>query len=130
MTTPDFKLAHLTNVGNPDSGLNAMWIRSAFWVGAPKAGAEAGWQQLVNDVLLPGLNALPGVKHARAMWPRKLEDSPPAIACQVLVEFACRGDMDRMLASDERKAMRPCVLEAMGLFDGGLSHIDFETAGH
>ena len=113
--------------GNPDAVLNAMWIRSAYWVGAPKAGNEAGWQQLVNDVLLPGLNALPGVQLARAMWPRKFDDAPPAIACQVLVEFASRADMDRMLASEERKAMRPRVLDAMALFDGGLSHIDFET---
>lgn len=105
-----------------------MWIRSAYWVGAPKAGAEARWQQLVNDVLLPGLNALPGVQRALAMWPRKFDDEPPAIACQVLVEFASRADMDQMLASEERKAMRPRVLEAMALFDGGLSHIDFETA--
>ncbi|NML43898.1 hypothetical protein HHL11_09070 [Ramlibacter sp. G-1-2-2] len=106
-----------------------MFIRSAFWVGAPKPGAAAQFQQLMESVLLPAMRAMPGVHSVRALWPTKLEDAPPAIACQVLVEFASRADAERMLASEERKALRPRVLEAVGLFDGHLSHIEFETTG-
>ena len=103
------------------------WIRSAFWTGTVKAGAEARFQQHIDGVVVPDLRALPGVLSASALWPRNLEDAPPAIACQVLVAFASRADLDRMLASDERRAMRAQVLEAVALFDGAISHIEFVT---
>ncbi|WP_159918302.1 hypothetical protein [Pantoea sp. 18069] len=103
------------------------WIRSAFWTGKVKAGAEERFRQHMESVLVPGLKALPGVQDVAALWPRNLEDSPPDIACQVLVRFANRADLDRMLASDERRQMRPQVVEAIGLFDGSISHIEFVT---
>jgi hypothetical protein len=45
----------------------------------------------------------------------------------VLVEFADLAQAERMLACEERKALRPRVLEAVALFDGSVSHIDFES---
>lgn len=104
------------------------WIRSAFWTGTAKGGAEARFQQLIDDVLVPGLRALPGVQSVSALWPRNLEDSPPAIACQVLVAFANRADVERMLSSEERRQLRPQVMEAVALFDGSISHIEFVTS--
>lgn len=101
------------------------WIRSAFWTGQIKAGAEARFQQHMQEVLVPGLAAMPGVQSVQALWPRNLEDSPPAIACQVLVCFASRADLERMLASEERRTLRPQVLEAIAMFDGSISHIEF-----
>ena len=38
-----------------------------------------------------------------------------------------RGRREQMMASDERKAARPHVLELVGMFDGRLSHIEFEV---
>ncbi|MBU0791948.1 MAG: hypothetical protein KKC55_15990 [Gammaproteobacteria bacterium] len=65
------------------------------------------------------------------MYPRFgraiLKTPPPDIACQVLVKFSNRADLDRMLSSDERRQMRPHVVEAIGLFDGCISHIEFVT---
>ena len=81
----------------------------------------------MNGELIPGLRTLPGVRDANALWPQKREDSPPEIACQVLVEFDSREDLERMLASAERRALRPRVLEVVGLFEGALSHIDYEV---
>lgn len=107
------------------TGETTPWIRSAFWTGKIKPGAEARFQQHMNEVLVPGLSAMPGVQGACALWPRHLEDSPPAIACQVLVHFSSRSDLERMLASDERRQLRPQVLEAIGMFDGSISHIEF-----
>lgn len=103
------------------------WVRSAYWTGRIRPGAEARFQQLMEAVLLPGLRALPGVAGVTALWPRRLEDSPPDIACQVLVLFNNRADLERMLASEERRALRPQVLEAVAMFDGHISHIDFVT---
>ena len=104
-----------------------MWIRSAFWVGQAKAGQEERFEALMNTALVPGLRALPGVRNARALWPRKREDNPPEICCQIVVDFDSRADIDRMLASPERTAFRPQVLEVIALFDGKFSHIDYEV---
>jgi hypothetical protein len=104
-----------------------MWIRSAFWVGRPKAGTESQFQALMDGTVVPGMKALPGVRGAKALWPRVREDGPPDICCQILVEFDSRADVDRMLASPERVAMRPRVLEVKALFEGQFSHIDYEV---
>jgi hypothetical protein len=105
-----------------------VWIRSAFWTGTPRQGSEDAFREAVNDELVPALKLLPGVDGAMALWPRRLEDSPPNIACQILVEFASLADVDLMLASPERMALRARVREIAGLFDGAISHIDYEVA--
>ncbi len=104
-----------------------MWIRSAFWIGRPKAGHEDEFQTRMNQVLAPAMRALPGVRDAKALWPRSREDNPPDIACQFIVEFDSRADVDRMLASPERAALRPHVLEVKAMFDGQFSHIEYEV---
>lgn len=103
-----------------------MWIRSAFWTGAPRPGAEDRFRDGV-EAMIPLMAGLPHVRGARALWPQRREDQPPSIACQVLVEFASREDVDRMLASPERLALRGRVRELVELFDGALSHIDYEV---
>jgi hypothetical protein len=104
-----------------------MWIRSAFWTGAPKAGSVDAFHAAIDGLLVPALRELPGVLDANALWPRRREDEPPTIACQILVEFATRDDVDLMLASPERRALRERVVEVAGLFDGAISHIDYEV---
>lgn len=104
-----------------------MWIRSAFWMGRPKGGQEAEFDRAIDDELLPALNRLPGVTSARALWPRRFEDDAPAIYCQTIVEFADEAGLRTMMASEERKVMRSRVTELIALFDGGLSHIDYEV---
>lgn len=107
-----------------------MWIRSAFWIGSPKAGHEEEFQQRMDHVMVPGMRALPGVRDAKALWPRKREDNPPNIACQFMVEFDTHADVERMLACPERAAIRPKVLEMIALFDGQFSHIEYEVNTH
>lgn len=102
-----------------------MWIRSAFWVGRPHA-AEP-FDRAVDSELVPALRTLPGVSAARALWPRRLEDSPPEIYCQVIVEFADFAALETMLASSERLALRARVREVAATFDGTISHIDYEV---
>ena len=104
-----------------------MWIRAAFWVGTIKAGSESRFQRGIDEDMIPSLKALPGVQNAKALWPRQIEDQPPAIACEILVEFRERADLDRMLASAERRALRARVGELIAAFDGKLSHINFEV---
>lgn len=102
-----------------------MWIRSAFWVGRPKD--DDVFREAIDSEVVPRLRTLPGVTAAQALWPKRLEDGPPAIHCQVLVHFASLADVDRMLASDQRAAMRARVREIARDFDGELSHIDYEV---
>jgi hypothetical protein len=104
-----------------------MWIRSAFWVGQPLNGQEAAFDRAIATELVPKLNRLPGVTSARALWPRRREDNPPAIHCQVIVEFADDAALQTMLGSDERRALRLRVGEIAAIFDGTISHIDYEV---
>lgn len=106
---------------------NTRFIRSAFWVGAAKPGARTRFEDFMNHELMPTLRQLPGVHAARSLWPTKLEDQPPNVACQVLVEFTSHEDFDRMLASPERQAMRAKVKELLALFDGAVSHIEYDV---
>ncbi|MBA2933517.1 hypothetical protein HZF05_05345 [Sphingomonas sp. CGMCC 1.13654] len=103
------------------------WVRSAFWVGRAKDGEEAHLRRAVDTDLVPRLRTFPGVHTVKALWPRSREDSPPDIFCQVIVEFDDRNGLDRMLASNERKATRPLVHDLASRFDGTISHIDFEV---
>lgn len=104
-----------------------MLIRSAFWVGAPLAGNEQIFRKTMDGLLAPTLAALPGVEAVHILWPETLEDDPPQIACQVLVEFDSRDDLTLMLASPERAKMREQVGELKTLFGGRLSHIEYEV---
>lgn len=104
-----------------------MLIRSAFWIGSPKPGMEQRFRDELNRELVPAMRAFPGVRDVKVLWPQRREDHPPDIACQVLVEFDGPDDLQRMLASPERRAFRPRVLEIAALFDGVLSHIDYEV---
>lgn len=63
------------------------WIRSAFWTGKVKAGAEDRFRQHMESVLVPSLKALPGVQDVSALWPRNLEDSPPTLPAKFLLNF-------------------------------------------
>ena len=104
------------------------WIRTAFWHGAPRAGDESAWQTLIERDLIEAFRKIPGVHDAKACWPDKREDGPPEIACQFLVEFSSRENMDRMLSSSERAAIRPLVQQALALFDGHVSHIEYRVS--
>lgn len=106
-----------------------MWIRSAFWCGRIKPGLEDQFTAAIDDELVTALATLPGVRAARSLWPRRLEDNPPPIACQIIVEFASQADVDRMLASPERLKLRERVREVAAMFDGAISHIDYAVGG-
>ena len=102
------------------------WVRSAFWIGSPGPGQEAAFRAGIEEVIMPGLRKLPGVRGADALWPRRSETGAPQIACQIVVNFDSKEAIDAMLASPERHAFRAKVLEVVELFDGTFSHIDFE----
>ncbi|HEY0941941.1 MAG TPA: hypothetical protein VGE08_17745 [Steroidobacter sp.] len=104
-----------------------MLIRSAFWIGAPRAGQEETFAAAINDELVPAMRRFPGVSSVKALWPVGRENDPPHIHCQVIVAYDSHDDMQRMLQSKERAALRPRVQAAMTLFDGTVSHIDYRT---
>lgn len=104
-----------------------MWVRSAFWVGRPESGAEEAFIKGIDTIIVPALRAIPGVQCAEALWPRRLEDRPPEIFCQILVRFASLSDIDAMMASPERLALRDKVIAVREIFNGSFSHIDYEV---
>lgn len=104
-----------------------MWIRAAYWIGTARPGNEAEFRAGIDHEMIPGLKALPGVRDASALWPQRPEDGAPELACQILVVFDGREDIDRMLASPERHALRERSGKIAALFDGKLSHIDCEV---
>ncbi len=104
-----------------------MWIRSAFWSGKPKPGAKQNFRSAIDGELLAGLKALPEVRDVKALWPKRLEDEPPAIYCQILVYFDGVENIDKMLESPERHKLRERVVEVAAMFDGKVSHIDYEA---
>jgi hypothetical protein len=106
--------------------VNDMWIRSGFWLGTPRD--EMVFRAAIVDEIVPMLKALPGVKDAQALWPRRLEAGAPAIACQMLVHVDGLDAIDGMLASPGRATMRTRVLEILEEFDGIISHIDYEVS--
>jgi antibiotic biosynthesis monooxygenase (ABM) superfamily enzyme len=103
------------------------WIRTGFWQGSPRPDCASQWRAALEE-LLPAFRAMPGVRDVKACWPDKREDDPPLIACQFILEFASRADLDRMLISPERAAVRPLVQRAKDLFDGHVSHIEYQVA--
>ncbi len=105
-----------------------MWIRAAYWIGSVKPGDEAEFRAGIDTEMIPGLKALPGVRDATALWPQRPEIGAPDLACQILVTFDGRDDIDRMLASPERHELRARSAKIAALFDGKLSHIDCEVA--
>lgn len=102
------------------------WIRSAFWIGQPQPGKEQELERIVKDDLLPAMQSFPGVKRVTLLWPRTREEHAPAIYYQSLFEFDTREDLERMLQSEERVAIGPRVQVAKALFEGSISHIDYE----
>jgi hypothetical protein len=103
------------------------WIRTAFWHGAPRPDSAAAWRVVIEQELLPAFRAMPGVHDAKACWPDKREDNPPDIACQFIVEFSSRAELERMLACPERAAVRGLVQRAKDLFEGHVSHIEYQV---
>ena len=104
-----------------------MWVRSAYWIGAVRPGREMEFADLLDGEVAPAMRGLPGVQAVRPLWPKRREDDPPELACQVLVEFADLAGLEQMMASRERVALRPRVLALREMFDGALSYIDFEV---
>lgn len=105
-----------------------MWIRSAFWVGRPRPETAPQFDRAVDTELVAALRTLPGVARVNALWPRRLEDNPPAgLYCQVIVEFSDFAALETMLASPERLALRDRVRAVAAMFDGTISHIDYEA---
>ena len=102
-----------------------MLIRSAYWTGQPADGQGDRFREMVSGELVPAMRRFPGVHAVKALWPQARDDEAPSIHCQVVVEFADAQAKEAMMASDERRALRPRVEVAAALFDGRLTHIDF-----
>lgn len=106
-----------------------MWVRVGYFEGKVLDGAEERFIGAINEIIVPGIAACPGVLGVKALWPCKFEDRDDRLACQLVVELAKEEDIATMLASPERDAMRErLVSEVLPLFDGRISHINFETA--
>jgi hypothetical protein len=104
-----------------------MWIRSAFWEGQLRAGQEQQFKAEMDDAIAPAMRMLPGVKDAKALWPKVYEGRSADIVCQFLVFFEDEVDIALMIASPGRTAVRQRVAELSSrCFMGQISHINYE----
>jgi hypothetical protein len=86
-------------------------------------------EQMIDDLIIPGIAACPGVRSVKALWPRKFEDRDGDMVRQIVVELDSEEAIETMLASPERHAMRDILVgQALPLFESRVSHIHFETA--
>ena len=104
-----------------------MLIRSAYWTGRPADGQADRFREIVSGELVPAMRRFPGVHAVKVLWPDQRDAGAPAIHCQVLVEFADADAKAAMMGCPERAALRPRVEAAAALFDGDLTHIDFDV---
>ena len=111
-----------------NSKVISMLVRTAFWIGEPKPGRAEELKAMLNNVLIPEMRQFPGVASIKVLWPKDFEDSPPNIFCQVFIEYSSAEAMQQMMECRERAALRPQVLEAVSMFDGAVSHINYEVA--
>lgn len=105
-----------------------MLVRTAFWIGEPKPGRAEELTAILTEVLVPTMRQFPGVESIKVLWPKDLEDSPPNIFCQVFIEYSSEEGMQQMMECPERAALRPKVLEAVSMFDGTISHINYDVS--
>lgn len=105
-----------------------MLVRTAFWVGKPKLGRKDELVSILSEELIPAMRKFPGVADIKLLWPNEFEDNPPEIFCQVFIEYASSDAMQEMLTCPERAALRPRVVEAVGMFEGSVSHINYAVA--
>jgi hypothetical protein len=66
-----------------------MWIRTAFWMGTIRHGHEREFRDGINQQMIPGIKALPGVLGARALWPQRPEVGAPAVASVLPLSLSC-----------------------------------------
>ena len=104
-----------------------MWIRSALWEGSINPGKENEFKTKINEDFLPQIKAMPGVKDVKALWPRVYEDRSKELFCQIIVEFEGEKDIQTMLASPQRHATRARLSELGHLYQGKISHINYEV---
>lgn len=104
-------------------------VRSAFWIGTIQPGEEANFRAQIDQGLISSMRRVPGVASASVLWPNAREGDPPEIVCQVLLEFASRADLEKMMASSERQEAQAQGRKAAQWFEGKISHIEFETLG-
>jgi len=106
-----------------------MFIRSAFWIGRARPEEEGKLKDIIEERLAPAIVRLPGVANVRVLWPKDVEDSPPSIFCQILIECESREALYILLACPEPRGLRATILkEALSLFEGSVSHINYEVA--
>lgn len=104
-----------------------MWVRSAFWTGTVKPGAEQEFRDRIGRDVMPCLIKLPGVRAARVLWPQRRDENAPPVVCLILVEFPTERDLEAMLCSEGRQELRRRVKEVTALFDGVFTHIDYKV---
>lgn len=102
-----------------------MWIRSGLYLGAPRIGEERNFVAGLTEELLPLMRTLPGVQGAVTLWPAPGEGN--GIFCQIILQFADRDAMARMLDGPERDHVRVMRDALLRRFEGSVAHVEYEA---
>lgn len=102
-----------------------MIVRTAYWTGELKSGASELFFAGVMR-LKPRLEKLPGVSAVHVKRPYEYEPAGWRQFCELSVLFEGKEELARMLASEERAAVRAAFAELAPLFEGQVHHVNFE----
>ena len=73
------------------------------------------------------MSRLPGNRAAQALWPREREAGAPT-TCLVLEHvYDSAGALAAALASPQREVMRNCLAEVLPLFEGEVTHVNYDV---
>ncbi len=98
-----------------------------MWLGKPREGNEQAFATIICRDLIPAMRCFTGVEQSLFLWSREHEAGSPPIHFQSILEFTDRERLAQLSMLPERAALLPSVLAALGLFDGFISHINYEN---
>lgn len=104
-----------------------MWIRAAYFDGKLLDDCKAEFIAAMENVIMPSIRSCPGLRKASVWWPRQYEDRSEDIFCQIIAEFDSEEGIAEMLGSPERRETREKLKQLLPMFEGVISHINFEV---
>ncbi|SOC84417.1 Antibiotic biosynthesis monooxygenase [Ensifer adhaerens] len=104
-----------------------MIVRTAFFEGSVKPGCEAGFEDILGNVLLPLWRQFPGNLGVQLLRPKAPDTDAPGYALVLATTYPDQATLDQALASDIREQTRIPTERLKSLFEGRVFHITFEN---
>jgi antibiotic biosynthesis monooxygenase (ABM) superfamily enzyme len=107
-----------------------MIIRCAFFRGRIKPGREAEFEGMLETVLVPLWRQFPSVQEVRLLRRADADAQAPDIHLVLATRYPDLATMEAALSSPAREATRGPTRDLLGLFDGEVFHVTFDTTDY